>query len=75
MYQKYNYIYIYIYDLRVSVAGRENISPIILALTLMNWIWTQLRVIAAENLTACSGYESTRHTGTNNVIFLPENAN
>ena len=30
----------------------------------MNLIWTRLqRVIAAENLTACEGYESTRHAG------------
>ena len=62
--------------LRVSVAGRENISPTILALTVTNWIWTRLqRVIAAENLTACEGYESTRHAGANNVILLQENVN
>ena len=61
---------------RVSVAGRENISLIILALTLTNWIWARLlRVIAAENLTAREGYESTRHAGANNVILLPENVN
>ena len=60
----------------VSVAGRENISPIILAQTEMTWICTRLqRVIAAENLTACKGYESTRHTGTNDVILLTENVN
>ena len=41
-----------------------------------NWIYTQLRhVIAAENLTACEGYESTRHAGANDIIFLPENVN
>ena len=46
----------------MSVAGRENISPIILALTLTNWIWTRLQLVsAAVNLTACEGYESTRH--------------
>ena len=33
------------------------------------------RVIAAENLTACEGYESTRHVGANNVILLQENVN
>ena len=60
----------------MSVAGRENISSIILALTVPNWIWTRLqRVIAAENFTACSSYESTRHAGANNVILLPENVN
>ena len=49
---------------------------IILALTVTNWIWTRLqRVIAAENLTACEGYESTRHAGANNVILLQENVN
>ena len=35
----------------------------------------RLRVIAAENSTACEGYESTRHAGANNVILLPENVN
>ena len=62
--------------LRVSVAGRENISPIILAHTVMIWICTRLqRVIAAENSTACKGYESTRYACANDVILLPENAN
>ena len=57
--QRYLYwlsIYIYIYTiqwkenaLRVSEAGKENISPIILALMLTNWIWTRLQhVIMAE---------------------------
>ena len=32
-------------------------------------------MIAAENLTACEGYESTRRAGANNVILLPENIN
>ena len=62
--------------LRVSLAGRENISPIMLAQTEMTWICTRLqRVIAAENLTACEGYESTRHAGANDDILLPENVN
>ena len=62
--------------LRVSVVGRENISPTILALTVKNWKWTRLqRVIAAENLTACEGYESIRHAGANNVILPLENVN
>ena len=33
------------------------------------------RGIAAENLTACAGYESTRHVGANDVILLPDNVN
>ena len=41
----------------------------------MTWICTWLHVIAVENLTACEGYESTRHAGANNVILLPENVN
>ena len=62
--------------LRVSVAERENISPIILAHMVTIWICTRLqRVIAAENSTACEDHESTRRTGTNNVILLPENVN
>ena len=61
---------------RVSLAGRENISPIILAHTVTIWICTRLqRVIAAENSTACEDHESTRRAGTNNVILLPENVN
>ena len=60
--------------LRVSVAGRVNISPIILAHTVTIWICTRLqRVITAENSTACEYYESTRHAGSNNVILLSEN--
>ena len=61
--------------LRVSVAGRENISPIILAHTVMIWICTQLRVIVVVNSTACEAYESTRHGDAHNVILLPENVN
>ena len=62
--------------LRVSVAGREIISPIILAQTEMNWICTRpRRVIAAENLTACVDYESKRDSDANDVILLPENIN
>ena len=62
--------------LRVSVAGRENISPTLLTLTVTNWIWTRLqRVIAAGNLTASEGYESTRHAGANNIILQQENVN
>ena len=78
-------IYIYIYisvgtwkknALRVSVAGRENISPILLAHTVTIWICTRLqRAIAAENSTACEDHESTRRAGANNVILLPENVN
>ena len=83
-------IYIYIYKyiiqiwiiqwkknaLRVSVAGRENISPILLAHTVMIWICTRLQhVIAAENLTACEDHESTRRAGVKNIILLPENVN
>ena len=57
-------------------SGRENISPIILAQTEMIWICVRLqRAIASENLKACEGYESTRHAGANNVIFLLENVN
>ena len=60
----------------VSVEGRENISPIILAQMEMTWICTRLqRVIAAENLTACEGYESTRHACANDVILLSETVN
>ena len=60
--------------LRVSVAGRENMSPIILAHTVTIWICTRLqRVIAAENSTACEDHESTRRAGGNNVILPPEN--
>ena len=63
-------------SLWLSVAGRENISPIILAHTVMIWICTRLqRVIAAENSTACEDHESTRRAGANNVILLPENVN
>ena len=55
---------------------RENISPIILAQTVMIWICTRLQcVIAAENSIAFEGHKSTRHTGANNVILLPENVN
>ena len=62
--------------LRVSVAGRENILPIILAYTVTIWICTRLkRVIAAENSTACEGHESTKRAGENNVILRPENVN
>ena len=47
--------------LRVSVAGRENISAIILIYTVMIWICTRLqRVIAEENSTACEGHKCTR---------------
>ena len=60
----------------MSVAGRENISPIILAHTVTIWICTRLlRVIATENSTACEGYKSTRRASANNVIILPENVN
>ena len=46
---------------RVSVAGRKNISPIILAHTVTIWICTRLQVvIAAENSTAGEGHESSR---------------
>ena len=53
-------IYIYKYTLenvvRESLAGKENISPIIIAQTEMTWICTRLqRVIAVENLTAFDG--------------------
>ena len=62
--------------LRVSVAGRENISSILLAHTVTIWICTRLQhVIAAENSTACEDHESTRRAGANNVILLPENVN
>ena len=62
--------------LRVSVAGMENISPIILAHTVTIWICTRLqRVIAAENSTACEGHESSRRAGANNVILLSKNVN
>ena len=78
----YIYIYIYIYilcvesALRVSVVGRENISPIILAHTVTIWVCTRLqRVIATENSTACEDHESTRRADANNVILLPENVN
>ena len=86
--RRYLYIYIYIYiylyiiwivqwkknALRVSVAGRENISPIMLAHTVTIWIRTRLQcVIAVENSTACEGHESTKRAGANNVILLPEN--
>ena len=60
----------------MSVAGRENISPILFAHTVMIWICTRLqRVIAAENSTACEDHESTRCAGAKNVIPLPENVN
>ena len=60
----------------MSLVGAENISPIIIALTVTIWIWSRLqRVIASENLTVYEGYESTRHTGSNDVILLPENVN
>ena len=60
----------------VSVAGRENISLIILAHSVTIWICTRLqRVIATENSTACEGHESTKRVGANNVILLPENVN
>ena len=63
-------------NLWVFVAGRENISPIILAQTEKTCICTlQQRMIAAGNLTACEGYESTMHAGANDVILLPENVN
>ena len=53
----------------MSVAGRENISPIILAHTITICICTRLqRMIAAENSTACEGHGSTRRAGANNVI-------
>ena len=58
------------------VAGRENISPILLAPTVTIWICTRLqRVIAVENSTACEEHESTRRAGAKNVILLPENVN
>ena len=58
----------------MSAAGRENISPVILAQTEMISICTQQqRVIASENLAAWEGYESTN--GANDVILLPENVN
>ena len=60
--------------LRVSVAGRENISPILLAHTVTIWLRTRLqRVIAVENSTSCEEHESTRRAGAKNVILLPEN--
>ena len=50
----------------MSVAGRENIPPIILAQTEMTWICIRVqRVIAAENLTTCEGNESPRYDGAN----------
>ena len=46
----------------MSVAGRENISPILLAHTVTIWMCIPLQhVIAAENSTACEDHESTRH--------------
>ena len=46
-----------------KVAGLDEIPPEVCT-------WLQ-RVIAAENLTTCEGYESIRHADTNNVILLP----
>ena len=51
----------------MSVAGRENISPILLAPTVTIWICTRLQhVIAVENSTACEEHESTRRAGAKN---------
>ena len=35
----------------------------------------ELDMDPADNLTACEGYESTRHAGANNVILLQVNVN
>ena len=53
------------------------ITPSVLTYSLTHrHIHTYIHIyIAAENLTACEGYEPTRHAGANNVILLQENVN
>ena len=52
----------------ISVAERENVSPIRLILKKTTLNWTRLQcVIAAEDLTVYKVYISIRHAGAKNV--------